>query len=199
MKLIIGLGNPGQQYEGTRHNLGFVVIDELRRHIADSKWQIEKKFKAEIIETNYTQSAISHKLILSRPLTYMNLSGLSVISLKNFYKVNPQDIIIIHDDLDLMLGKLKVRLGGGAGGHHGVESIIEKLGTDQFIRVRLGIGTHEGFLGEHKRSSFNAEHFVIDQFHPTERSKVKSMIKHALQALETLLEEGIEKAQNQFN
>lgn len=192
MKLIIGLGNPGEQYESTRHNLGFVVVDELKRKLDKGTWEQNKKFKAELHK-------VSEDLLLVRPQTYMNLSGLSVASLKNFYKIDPKDIIVIHDELDLLLGKIKVRLGGGAGGHHGVESIIEKLGTDQFIRLRLGIGTKEGFLGEHKRTSFNAEHFVIDAFHPTERSKVKSMIKHALKALETLLEEGLEKAQNQFN
>ncbi|TSC66081.1 MAG: peptidyl-tRNA hydrolase, PTH1 family, partial [Microgenomates group bacterium Gr01-1014_80] len=113
--------------------------------------------------------------------------------------VKSEDIIVIHDDLDLMLGKIKVRKGGAAGGHHGVESIIEALGTDQFVRIRLGIGNQKSHSGEHERVHFNAEHFVLEPFMPNERSKVKHMVKQATEALELLLDKGLDVAQSQFN
>jgi peptidyl-tRNA hydrolase, PTH1 family len=205
MKIIVGLGNPEEKYDNTRHNLGFEVIAELASKLGESgkwkgeSWQNEKKFNAEIIKSSFEIGNLKLEILLVKPQTYMNRSGEAVSKIANFYKVEPKDIIVIHDDLDLLLGKMKVRTGGGAGGHHGVESVIEKLGTDGFVRVRLGIGTDQGFLGEHKRVSFNAEHFVMEQFLPNQRSKVKSMIKHAVTAIETILKEGVEKAQNQFN
>lgn len=201
MKLIVGLGNPGEKFVGTRHNLGFEVVDELASRIQglETSWRIEKKFKAEILQVNYTLDASNYSLILAKPQTFMNLSGLAVSLLKNFFKVAPEDLVIIHDELDLLLGKIKIRFAGGASGHHGVESIISELGTDQFVRVRLGIGSDKSFSGEHKRVSFNAESFVTEPFLPQERSKVKSMIKHGVIALETLLEKGLKKAQNQYN
>lgn len=192
MKLIVGLGNPEDKYAGTRHNLGFEVIDEYRRKQNLGDWNLENKFKAEIVK-------VSPNLMLVRPQTYMNNSGLAVSMLINFYKIKSQDIIVIHDDLDLLLGKIKVRLGGGVGGHHGLESIIKYLGTDQFIRVRLGIGNTKGFLGEHKRISFNAEKFVLEAFLTNEKSKVKSMVKQAVKVLETLLTTDLANVQNQFN
>lgn len=199
MKIIVGLGNPEEKYEGTRHNLGFEVVEELARKLDLKDWNLEKKFNAQILKSDYTLNPISLTLVLVKPQTYMNKSGEAVTKIANFFKVVPEDVIVIHDDLDLLLGKMKVRVGGGAGGHHGVESVIEKLGSDQFVRVRLGIGTDQGFLGEHKRVHFNAEHFVMEQFRASERSKVKSMLKHAVLALETILDKGVETAQNQFN
>ncbi len=192
MKLIVGLGNPEDKYAGTRHNLGFEVLDEFRRKLNLANWSLENKFKSEIIK-------VSPNLMLVRPQTYMNKSGLAVSLIARFYKIKSEDIIVLHDDLDLLLGKIKVRLGGGVAGHHGVESIMQALGTDQFVRVRLGIGNTQGFLGEHKRAAFNAERFVLEAFMPNEKSKVKSMRKQAIKALELLLEQGLDKAQNQFN
>lgn len=198
MKLIVGLGNPGEQYFGTRHNFGFMVVEELEKKLesrmqnSELRWEHSDKFKADILKIN-------PELILIKPTTYMNLSGMAVSALRNFYKVDPKDIIVIHDELDLLLGHLKVRLGGGAGGHHGIENIIDSLGTDEFVRVRLGIGTDKSFSGEHKRISFNAESFVTEPFLPQEHPKLKSVVKKAIQAVEAVLEEGVEKAQNQFN
>lgn len=191
MKLIVGLGNPGEKYAGTRHNLGFSVLDELSRKLNLVDFTKEDKFKSLIIKTP--------DLILIKPQTYMNKSGLAVSLVANFLKIKSEDIIVIHDELDLVLGKIKVRLGGGAGGHHGVESIIEKLGNDNFIRVRMGIGNREAFLGERKRISFNAEHYVMEPFLQNEKSKFKAMSKHAIGALEVILKQGIQSAQNQFN
>ena len=129
----------------------------------------------------------------------MNLSGLSVAALTNFYKIPPQDVLVIHDDLDLLLGKMKIRIGGSAAGHHGVENIIEKIGSSNFIRLRLGIGVEKTIAGERKEVHFNAEQFVIDPFEAKEKSKVKMMLKRSVQAVETLLEKGLEKAQNEYN
>lgn len=191
MYLIIGLGNPEDKYADTRHNLGFEVIDELRRKLELGKWVLEDKFKAEVIKNS--------EVILARPQTYMNKSGLAVLKLARFYKIKPKDIIVIHDELDLLVGHMKVRIGGSDAGHHGVESIIKELGTEGFIRLRLGIGAEKTLSGEHKRVAFNAEHFVMEPFLPQERHKVKTMIKQAIKTVETILEKGIEKAQNQYN
>ena len=170
MKLIVGLGNPGEKYSKVRHNLGFMVLDEL----VDS-WEENKKLKSLIFKKD--------DLILAKPLTYMNNSGLAVKILTTYYKIHNTDLIIIHDDLDLMLGQIKVRVGGSAAGHHGVESIIQALGTDQFTRVRLGIGNQKSHSGEHQRVHFEAEKFVMKPFEPGELPKVKHMIKQAVDML----------------
>ncbi len=208
MKLIVGLGNPGDKYAGVRHNLGFEVADDFIKKmdggkwkidVEDRSWKMEEKFKAEIIRLNYTLNAIPYTLILAKPQTFMNNSGLAVRKLADYYKVVSEDIIIIQDELDLPLGKIKVRLGGAAAGHHGVESIIEKLGTDKFIRVRLGIGNIKTQSSEHKQISLSAEKFVLETFTHSEKPKVKHMIKSALKAIDLLIEKGLESTQNQFN
>ncbi len=182
MKLVVGLGNPGERYVGTRHNLGFNVLDELVRKLNLGDWAKEDKFKAELIKTP--------ELILIKPQTYVNNSGLAVKLLTNYYKLSATDLIVVHDELDLSLGKIKVRLGGAAAGHHGVESIIDCLKTDQFIRVRLGI---------ENSSHLSPERFVLESFIHTEKPQVKHMIKKAIKILDLLLEKGLEAARNQFN
>jgi len=191
MKLIVGLGNPGEKYASVRHNLGFMAVEEFRRKGDWGNWGIEGKFKSEIIKKD--------QIILARPQTYMNNSGMAVSALVNFYKIAPEDVIVVYDELDLPLGKIKVRLGGAAAGHHGVESIIKELGTDQFIRIRLGIGNIRTQSSEHKGAHVSAEKFVLEPFMHSEKAQVKHMIKRAIKALEIILEKGIEKAQNQFN
>lgn len=200
MKLIVGLGNPGDKYAGTRHNLGFMVVDELVKKwdVGGGKWdfevrnwKLEDKFKSEIIH--------APELILAKPQSYMNNSGMTVSLISNYYKVDSQDVIIIHDELDLPLGKIKVRIGGAAAGHHGVESIISSLGTDQFIRIRLGIGNLKTQSSERKGAHVDAEKFVLEPFMHSEKSQVKHMIKQAIKALESLLENGLEKTNNQFH
>lgn len=194
MKVIIGLGNPGSQYQNTRHNLGFIVLDEYaRKHLSyDITWSLENKLKAEIIK-------LSNDLWLIKPQTFMNNSGQAVSKIASYFKVKPEDIIIIHDDLDLPLGKIKIRQGGSGGGHHGVESIIQALDSDQFIRVRLGIGTIHSLRSEHDRQHMDIEHFVLEEFLPQEKSKVKRMVKEAVSAIDLLLDKGLPSAQNQYN
>lgn len=178
-KLIVGLGNPGIKYVGVRHNLGFQVVDELGKKIDGGIWKIEDKFKAEILKIG--------DVLLAKPVTFMNNSGLAVKLISNYYHLDSHDIIVIHDDLDLLLGKIKIRTGGAAAGHHGVESIITSLGTAEFSRVRLGIGSDKSHSGEHNRIHFEAEKFVLEPFLESEQPEVKRMIKKAVSSLtETL-------------
>ncbi|OGE14747.1 aminoacyl-tRNA hydrolase [Candidatus Daviesbacteria bacterium RIFCSPHIGHO2_12_FULL_37_11] len=199
MKLIIGLGNPGIKYEKTRHNLGFSLLDVYaKKHLGpEIVWELDRKFQVEILKQVQDDGS---QLMLIKPLTFMNNSGQAVVALADYFKITaPEDIVIIHDDLDLILGKIKIRQGGAAGGHHGVESIINALGSDKFVRLRLGIGNERSHSGEHSRIAFNAEHFVLESFMPNEHSKVKHMLKQAVGALEALLNKGFEVAQNQYN
>lgn len=191
MFLIVGLGNPGDKFKNTRHNLGFEVADELRRKLGLPDFESEKKFKSEISQ--------NPGLILLKPLTFMNVSGMAVSAVAKYFKIEPEEIIVIHDELDLPLGHIKIRLGGSDAGHHGIESVIKMLGSEQFIRVRMGIGNWHAVSGEHKHASFNAEKFVVEQFLPGEKSKVKAMIKRVVKAVEVILSEGLDKAQNQYN
>lgn len=192
MKIIVGLGNPGEKYQATRHNLGFEIVEHFRKKINAPDFSLNKKCNAEV-------SKLGEEFLLVRPQTFMNASGFAVSSVANFYKIDPKDIIIVYDELDLPLGQIKVRLGGSAAGHHGVESIIEHMGTDQFLRVRAGIGNLRTLSSEHHKDQKVAEKYVVGDFSSGERSKVKHLIKHACDALELLLNEGLEKAQNQFN
>lgn len=197
MKLIVGLGNPGEKYAKVRHNLGFEVVEELAKRVKGQgeSWKIETRFKSEIL--NFTLNASRFTLV--KPQTYMNQSGVAVSAIANYFKIASEDIIVIHDELDLPLGKIKVRLGGAAAGHHGVESIIDSLGTDKFIRVRLGIGNLKTQSGEHKEASISVEKFVLEPFIHSEKPQVKHMIKQSLKALDLLLEKGLTVAQNQYN
>lgn len=201
MKLIVGLGNPGERYSKTRHNLGFMVVDEFaKKHLGpEITWDINKKFNAEMLDLGNSGQVTGNSLILMKPLTFMNNSGQAVYKVASFYKVKPEDIIVIHDELDLPMGKIKVRRGGSAAGHHGVESIMNDLKTDQFVRVRLGIGNVRSRRGERGLEHFSADIYVTEAFMPSEKNKTKQMLKKAVGALDLLLAEGLEKAQNQFN
>ncbi len=185
MKLIVGLGNPEEKYAKTRHNLGFELVDKLGHRLQGTgvSWKIEDKFKAQICNLK-TETC---NLILAKPQTYMNNSGVAVSLIAKFYKIFPEDIIVVHDELDLYLGKIKVRLGGSGAGHHGIESIIVSLGTDQFIRVRLGIRND---------NLHSPEKFVLEEFLSNEKSEVRHMLKIATKVVEVLLKDGIEKSQS---
>lgn len=201
MKLVVGLGNPGEKYAKVRHNLGFMVVDEYsaKCKVESGKWEYNAKFKSEIMHFDLALSTNHLSLILAKPQTYMNNSGMAVRLLTDYYKIEPADVIIVHDELDLPLGKIKVRMGGAAAGHHGVESIIKELGTDKFIRVRLGIGNLKTKSAERKAVHVSAEKFVLEPFMHSEKSQVKHMIKRTMKAIDLLLDKGLEKAQNQFN
>lgn len=205
MFLLVGLGNPEDKYANTRHNLGFEVIEELASKLGESvkgkgeRWENKKEFKAQILKLDFTLNASPFTLTLAKPQTYMNLSGMAVSLISKYYKISNTGIVVVHDDLDLPLGKIKVRLGGSAAGHHGVESIINSLGTDKFVRIRLGIGNLSSQSSERGGQSVNIERFVLEPFMRSEKSTVKRMVKQAVKALDIYLKEGLEKAQNQFN
>lgn len=133
MKLIVGLGNPGKEYKETRHNVGFIVLDA---YINDS-WQ--EKFDAQYVEKNIN----GEKVIFIKPLTYMNLSGTSVAKFANFYKINANNIMVVHDDLDLVAGKIRLKSNSSSGGHNGIKNIIDCLGTKEFIQLKVGIGNNK--------------------------------------------------------
>lgn len=191
MKLVVGLGNPGEKYTKVRHNLGFKAIEDYVKKVYRLQFTVDSKFKSEIVKID--------DFIFAKPQTFMNNSGMAVRQLADYFKIAPEDIIVVYDELDLPLGKIKVRMGGAAAGHHGVESIIESLGTDKFIRVRMGIGNLKTQSAEHKGSHVDTNKFVLEGFMHNEKSPLKHMLKQAVQALEILLDEGLEKAQNQFN
>lgn len=183
MKIIVGLGNPGKKYEKTRHNLGFMVVDELMQK---SKFKINEKFSAEICEPE-------NNILLVKPQTFMNGSGQAVAKIARFYKVEPKNIWVIHDDVDISMGKLKIRIGGSGAGHHGVESIIESLGMDKFLRFRLGIGK------PHQKESGSVEEYVLQPFEVHKKTELKHLIKRTIQAVEVALKDGPAKAMNRFN
>ena len=197
MKLIVGLGNPGEKYENTRHNLGFLVLDHLLKDLGTSKieWDRSTKLKSDISTFAFT----SEKALLAKPQTYMNNSGMAVQLLKDFYKVDSEDIWIVYDELDLPVGSMKIRFGGAAAGHHGVESIMEAIGTDKFWRFRLGIGaTHDkSEVGKHDFK--DAKEYVLDTFRSGEVGKARELVKHASEALQCAMEKGMETAMNRFN
>ena len=202
MKLIVGLGNPGDKYESTRHNVGFLVVEHLLKDLApvkDSKWGKEEKLKSEIFQFEYQpKQGEAEKLILAKPLTYMNNSGMAVSLVARYYKVKPEDIWVVYDELDLPLGNMKIRFGGATAGHHGLDSILNSLGTDKFWRFRMGIGKSHGHNEIAKHQVSGAE-IVLKGFTGSDKSKARQMFKRGSKALQAALEKGIESAQNQFN
>lgn len=186
MILIVGLGNPGEKYENTRHNAGFMVVDLLLRKLTsveNSVWERSKKL-------NSFLSKIGKELILAKPSSFMNASGEAVGKLMQFYRVPNFGLYVVHDDLDLPLGKIKVSFGHGSAGHKGVESIIQSLGSNNFVRIRVGIGADKKIAGEK---------FVLSDFEEREEPKLKKAVKKAVEAIEIVLQEGVERAANRFN
>jgi len=199
-KLIVGLGNPDEKYQYTRHNIGFMVVEKLSRALlpldkSEKAWVGEKKFTAELCR-------ISENLLLAKPHTYMNRSGMAVLALMNFYKVSVDNLWVVHDDIDLPLGMIRIRKGGSSAGHNGVESIIDSLHSPQFVRFRFGIGKgklniqHTGDFNLHRRE---IEKYVLSPFRENEGGEVKKLIKNGVEATKIALEKGLEAAMNRFN
>ncbi len=173
MKLIVGLGNPGRKYEKTRHNVGFMILDELHKKLEQegiSKWEMNKKFNAEICGVTMH----GKKIILVKPQTFMNESGVSVSQIGHFYKIPPSDLIVVNDDKDLKLGDVRVQTDRSHAGHNGVRSIIEHLGTQNFLRVRVGVASDNAKKMEDTAS------FVLGKFGLLERGKVKDVIQKSV-------------------
>lgn len=203
MKLIVGLGNPGNKYMFTRHNLGFMIVEHFLKDFQNAKntvWENAKKFKSEISQIEWQpRHGILEKVILAKPQTYMNNAGLAVRLISNFYKLKPEDVWTIHDDIDLPLGAMKIRFGGASAGHHGVESIMGTLTTDKFWRFRMGTGLQNQKLKIKNQKLRNVEDFVLGGFTGAEKGKVKHLIKRGVNAIETALEEGLDSTMNRFN
>ena len=178
MKLIIGLGNPGQEYQDTRHNLGFMVIDELAKRLKVGL-KFDKKLKADVSVTMHGET-----IILAKPQTFMNLSGDSVTKIAHFYKVELADIWIVSDDIDLDFGTIRVRVGGSSGGHNGLKDLIEKIGED-FTRFRVGIKNEACQV-------LPAEAFVLQKFDASEQAKLEDVTSKAAEMIIGSLKEGID-------
>ena len=196
MIIIIGLGNPGKKYIRTRHNLGFRVIDGFKKKEKFPKFRFSKKFNSLISEGRLNKK----KIILAKPHNFMNESGKAVKPLATFYKTTRTVLVVVHDDVDLPLGKLRISKGRGAAGHKGVQSIIDELKTKNFVRFRIGIRpTH---LLDVRRPTIKPfshrtiEDFVLQKFTKKEEKILKEVIKRTCQAIETAITEGIEKAQS---
>ncbi len=183
MKLIVGLGNPGSEYENTRHNAGFKVIDTISK-----EYNIEinrQKFKG-----LYGEGVIANeKVILLKPTTYMNLSGESVREAVNFYKLSSEDIIVIYDDISLDIGRLRLREKGSAGGHNGVKSIIANLGTDIFPRIKVGVG----------QPNVELVKYVLGKFSKEEIEVLNKSVDAAVKATEEIIKDDLKEAMNKFN
>lgn len=184
--LVVGLGNPGPQYAKTRHNLGFMVADVLAGRMG-AQFKVHKRSGAEIVT-----GRLGHRpVVLAKPRTYMNESGRQVGPLAQFYSVMPADVIVIHDELDIDFGRIRLKLGGGEGGHNGLKSVANSLGTKNFQRVRIGIGRPPG------RKDPAA--YVLENFATTERPEVPAICELSADATELLIEAGLETAQNQVH
>ncbi|HRZ95353.1 MAG TPA: aminoacyl-tRNA hydrolase [Candidatus Moranbacteria bacterium] len=205
MKLIVGLGNPGKEYEKTRHNAGFIMIDKIRENYNFPDFKFEKKFNAEISisnfpplpsgedsprfdETSYRVEAgvrrtgeggasDSQKTILAKPQTFMNRSGEAVKAILDFYKLAPEDLVVIHDDIDIEIGKHKISSDSGSAGHNGVADIIEKLGTQNFKRIRIGAAN------EKLRAQIDPSDFVLQKFSEEELDKIEKVLENILKEI----------------
>ena len=186
MFIIVGLGNPGREYEGTRHNVGFLVLDKLAAK--ENISILEKKHKAIIGKG----MAAGQKCVLAKPQTYMNLSGESVRQLIDFYKVDETaELIVISDDISLEVGQIRIRKKGSAGGHNGLKNIIAHLGHDSFIRVKMGVGE--------KPAGWDLVDYVLGRFSPKDREAMDEAADRAAEAVRTIIAEGPDAAMNQFN
>ena len=180
MHLIVGLGNIGEKYQLTRHNVGFMVIDEITKSLATSNIQ-KSNFHSTLEKSSYD--------LFSKPTTYMNNSGMAVQAIKEYYKLEMEDIIVIHDDIDLPFGTVKFKIGGGHGGHNGLRSIDAHIGKE-YIRVRIGVGKPQ--------DKAEVANYVLNNFSKEELNKLPDIIAHTINAIKTLKSEDIEQVKTKF-
>ena len=189
--LVVGLGNPGEKYAGHRHNLGYLVVDELADRMG-SPLRAHKSGRAEVVEGRLGPPGVpAPRVVLARPRSYMNEIGGPVKALASFYKVPPDRIIAIHDELDLPFGTLRAKLGGGDNGHNGLKSMRSSFGTGDFYRVRSGVGRPSGRQ--------DVADFLLSNYSSTERKELPLQVVTAADAVESLVSEGLEKTQQRFN
>ena len=185
MYIIVGLGNPTREYAATRHNIGFDAITKIAD---DNKISLDIKKHKALCGKGYMNG---QKVILAQPQTYMNLSGESVRELMDYYKVSNEEVIIIYDDISLDVGNLRIRPKGSAGGHNGIKSIIQHMGTQEFPRIRIGVGD--------KPKGWDLADYVLGRFPAEEEETIREALLDASKACEVIITEGIEEAMNQFN
>ena len=186
LHLIVGLGNPGAEYAKTRHNAGFLLLEKLAA-CWKADWTKERRFNARIARAGYGEA----RVLLCQPQTFMNLSGEAVGALKDFYQLPLKRLLVVLDDADLPLGEIRLRARGGNGGHHGLESIGQHLGSREFARLRMGIGRKDG--------AREITDYVLGKFDSSETALMKKVLDRAADQVECWLDAGIEKAMNQFN
>jgi PTH1 family peptidyl-tRNA hydrolase len=184
--LVVGLGNPGPSYARTRHNVGHLVADELAARTG-GRWKQHKQVRAEVIETRIS----GIRTVLAKPRSYMNESGGPVSGLLKFFKVEPAGLVVVHDELDIDFGVLRVKFGGGDNGHNGLKSIRKSLGTGEYYRVRFGVGRPPGRQ--------NPADFVLNEFSSTERKDLPFAVDRTADAVESLLTDGLEATQGKYN
>lgn len=185
MWLVVGLGNPGRQYQSNRHNVGFQVVDELHRRAESSPFRA--KLGAEVAEA----SLGGQRILLCKPMEFMNVSGDSVARVGRFWKIEPADTVVVHDDMDLTFGRLKLGQGGGHGGHNGLRSIIEQLGTAGFVRVRVGVGRPP--------AGWEPAGYVLADFTADESRQLGDLQGSAADSVEEIVKRGLQAAMNRFN
>ncbi|MGB9603139.1 MAG: aminoacyl-tRNA hydrolase [Verrucomicrobiia bacterium] len=184
--LIVGLGNPGEKYARTRHNAGFMALERLAKEWS-AQWVFEKSFCANIAKAQVQE----RKALLCCPQTYMNLSGRAVSAVVNYYHISLENLLIVSDDADLPLGCIRLRPGGGNGGHHGLESIEQALGTQNYARLRIGIGRRD--------DSREITNYVLGEFAPQEFDLLNLVLERAVKQINCWMLDGIEKAMNKYN
>ncbi|MGC1215581.1 MAG: aminoacyl-tRNA hydrolase [Micromonospora sp.] len=186
--LVVGLGNPGREYAGNRHNVGFLVAELLAGRVG-GKFGRHKRAVAEVAEGRLGFGG--PKLVLMKPLTYMNLSGGPVVALAQFHKIPPGRVIAVHDELDIPYGQLRVKCGGGEGGHNGLRSMSKSLGTKDYVRVRFGIGRPPGRQ--------DPADYVLSDFSSVERKELEFLVDRAADVVESVITRGVEPTQNLFH
>lgn len=190
MWLVVGLGNPGREYAGHRHNVGFAVADLLAVRLG-TRFSRHRRANAEVAEARLGLGADAPQVVIAKPMTYMNLSGGAVAGLARFYKVDPAQIVAVHDELDLPYGQVRAKFGGGEGGHNGLRSISQSLSTKDYNRVRIGIGRPPGRQ--------DPADYVLSDFTAAERKDLDFLIDRAADMVESIMRNGIEATQNAYH
>ena len=193
--LIVGLGNPGAKYEDTRHNIGFKFLDYFSRNQSLRGFTSHRKFKAEFSEGEIFIKSLTQKIYLCKPETYMNNSGESVAAICKFYKLQVGKVLVAYDDLDLPFGKMRISQGNSAGGHNGIKSLEQHLGSKDFIKLRLGIGRPI----DYGRSNMPVDKWVLSNFSKEQFTDMPTLMEQAEAALIEILDKGLLEAQNKFN
>lgn len=184
MKVIVGLGNPGAQYANTPHSVGFEVVDAIAAELG-LEWETKKAFSCLMAKGVFAGVPV----LLVKPQTYMNLSGDSVAPVVKYHNATPADLIVVQDDIDIPLGRLRIRKNGSCGGHNGIRNIIERLGSQSFIRLKVGVGKDKSNVIGH----------VLGKFDPASRTTVDKVVSASVQAVASILRDGADKAMNVFN